>query len=123
MKKIVSILFSVLPFFVHAQSAGNDTTKYTYYKFAYGDALDRYWAKKVLLIPADTTYSKDGIALKSGTLYLGDGIMWHQVVGGGGSGSDSGFQVVNTTLAGGIPIAKFVDGSGHRYILYDTTGS
>src|SRR6185437_9487482 len=48
---------------------------------------------------------------------------WHQVVGGGGSGSDSGFQVVNTTLAGGIPIAKFVDGSGHRYILYDTTGS
>lgn len=49
--------------------------------------------------------------------------VWHVIDSSSGGGSDSGFQVLYAPLAGGIPIAKYVDSGGHRYILYDTTGS
>lgn len=91
MKKIIIgliALFSFLQSF--AQSAGNDTTLYIYYRYTYGNALDRYWAKRVLMTPADTTFSKDGIAMKNGVLYVGDGTKWSAVGSGGPGGSDSG---------------------------------
>lgn len=71
------------------QSTGNDTSKYTYYRLTYGNALDRYWAKKVLLHPADTIYSKDGTAVIAGVLYVGNGTRWTVVGSGGGSSFDS----------------------------------
>lgn len=82
---------------VFAQSAGNDTTQYVYYRFTYGNALDRYWAKHVLLIPVDTIYSKDGVALKNGIMYIGDGTKWTPV-GSSGSADSSIFATV-TRLA------------------------
>lgn len=39
-----------------------------------------------------------------------------------GGSSDSGLAVQYQALTG-VPIAKFVDGSGHRFVLYDTTGN
>src|SRR5581483_1767061 len=69
----------------HAQT--DDTTKYTYYQGTYGQALDRYWAKKVLRTPTDTIYSKAGIAILNGLFYYFDGTKWSQVTGSGGSGS------------------------------------
>lgn len=36
--------------------------------------------------------------------------------------SDSGFQVLQATLTG-VPVDKYVDGSGHRFVRYDTTGT
>jgi hypothetical protein len=94
MKKIIIGLIALLSFGqAFSQSAGNDTTKYIYYQFTYGNALDRYWAKHVLLIPADTTYSKDGIALKAGVFYVGNGTKWSQVTGGGSSIDTTGLFV------------------------------
>lgn len=48
---------------------------------------------------------------------------WHMTDSAGGGNSDSGFQVLNASLTGGVPIAKYVDGSGHRFVLYDTAAS
>lgn len=92
MKKFLLSLLIALPFLSRAQSAGNDTTKYIYYQFTYGNALNRYWAKKVLLPPRDTIYSKDGLVVKNGIFYVGNGISWSQVTGSGGSGG-SGFSI------------------------------
>lgn len=86
MKRILIALLFALPFVSKAQT--DDTTKYVYYQFIYGNALDRYWAKKVMLVPADTIYSKDGIAVKNGVFYVGNGTKWSQVTGAG-SGADS----------------------------------
>lgn len=111
MKKILIGLLALIPFLKSsAQSTGNDTTQYIYYKFTYGNALDRYWAKKVLLIPNDTTFSKDGIALKGGTFYVGNGIKW--VTGGGGGGTDS-------ALAALYGLKIFISGTT-KYIVADT---
>lgn len=111
MKKIIIALVSLFSFVsAFSQSAGNDTTQYVYYRFTYGNALDRYWAKKVLLLPADTTYSKDGLAMKAGTVYVGNGVKWTSV-GSGGSGSadsaifatlyrvDTAKQAIRNTIA------------------------
>lgn len=109
MKKILIGLIALISFSQSfGQSAGNDTTKYAYYKFTYGNALDRYWARRVLIIPADTIYSKDGLAMKNGTLYVGNGTSWSQVTGGGG-GIDSaviGSNGVIVSVAGSVRNAK-----------------
>jgi hypothetical protein len=77
MKKI--LLFIVLLIGYFTSFAQNDSTKYVHYKFQYGSWMDRYRADKVLMLPADTSYSKDGIARLNGKLFLGDGSLWHQV--------------------------------------------
>lgn len=100
MKKIIFGLLLLLPFLTRGQSAGNDTTKYVYYQFTYGNTLDRYWAKKVLLLPNDTVYSKDGLAVKGGTLYVGNGIKWSLVTGGGAglTLADTGYTKTLTSI-------------------------
>jgi hypothetical protein len=77
MKKIV--LFIVLLIGYFTSFAQNDSTKYVHYTFQYGSWMDRYRADKVLMLPADTSYSKDGIARLNDKLFLGDGSLWHQV--------------------------------------------
>lgn len=79
MKKIIIALIALIPFFSFGQS--DDTTQYTYYRFSYGNRNDRLWANKVLRTPLDTIYSKTGLAVLNGILYVGNGVKWSQVVG------------------------------------------
>jgi len=98
MKKIIVGLIALISFSQSfGQSPGNDTTKYIYYRFTYGNALDRYWAKKVLMHPADTTFSKDGTAILNGILYVGNGAKWNVV----GSGSIGGIGSLNQVTQNG----------------------
>lgn len=92
MKKILIALVALVPFLSFGQS--DDTTQYTYYRNVYGNRTDRVWGNKVLRAPLDTIYSKSGLAILAGVLYVGNGVQWSQVTGGGG-GSDSGIAVRN----------------------------
>jgi hypothetical protein len=83
MKKILIALIALIPFISFGQS--DDTTQYTYYRNVYGNRTDRLWGNKVLRAPLDTIYSKSGLAILNGTLYVGNGTQWSQVTGGGGS--------------------------------------
>ncbi|MFT3679422.1 MAG: hypothetical protein QM791_04065 [Ferruginibacter sp.] len=78
MKKLFAILvFLFCSKILHAQAWNrNDSTKYVQYKFQYGSRMARYRADSVLMTPFDTTFSKDGLAIKSGSLYIGDGEKW-----------------------------------------------
>lgn len=84
MKRLIIGLIALLSF-AQAFTQDNDTTQYIYYRFTYGNRLDRYWANKVLMIPKDTIYSKDGLALKGGVLYTGNGTKWTSVASGSGA--------------------------------------
>lgn len=64
------------------------------------------------------------------TLYIGTDTLYYSIhhvpffqvlpsTGGGGGGSDSGFAVLHGALVN-TPLAKFVDGSGHRYVQWDS---
>lgn len=92
MKKILIAIIALVPFLSFGQS--DDTTQYTYYRNVYGNRTDRVWGNKVLRAPLDTIYSKSGLAILAGVLYVGNGVQWNQVTGGGG-GSDSGIAVKN----------------------------
>jgi hypothetical protein len=78
MKRLLAILFLFVGYVSFGQSAGNDSSRYTWQKFQYGNRQPRYWADSVLRIPKDTLYSKDGIAIKQNRLFVGDGIYWHE---------------------------------------------
>lgn len=97
MKKILIALIALVPFLSFGQS--DDTTQYTYYRNVYGNRTDRVWGNKVLRAPLDTIYSKSGLAILSGVLYVGNGVQWSQVTGGGGS--DSGI-----TAGPGVKVAR-----------------
>lgn len=84
MKRLIIWLVALLSF-AQAFSQGNDTTKYVYYRYTYGNRLARYWADTVLQCPKDTIWSKDGIAIKGGIFYIGNGIKWTAVTGSGGT--------------------------------------
>lgn len=73
---------------------GNDTTKYTYYKFTYGEKFNRGWFLNVLDIPTDTVYSKYGVARKGTTIYVGNGTRW---TAQGGLGIDGTLAIGNTS--------------------------
>lgn len=88
MKK--TFLFLLLTFiFVNCFSQFDDTTFYSKYPGIYGVQQPRIWSTKVMRPPADTIYSKFGIVVKSGVLYIGNGIKWSAVTGGGGSSVDT----------------------------------
>lgn len=84
MKKIIIALLALLSV-LQSFAQSDDTTQYTYYKFSYGTRSDRLWANKVLRAPLDTIFSKSGLAILGGTLYVGNGTKWSQVTGGGGT--------------------------------------
>lgn len=84
MKRLIIGLIALLSF-VQAFSQGNDSTKYVYYRYTYGNRLARYWADTVLQVPNDTIWSKDGIAIKGGIFYIGNHVKWTQVTGSGGT--------------------------------------
>lgn len=78
MKKLLAFILIAMSSLPALAQVGNDTTKYVWYKFAYGNRMARYQADTVLAIPKDTTYSKTGIAIKNGKLYAGDGTQWRE---------------------------------------------
>lgn len=84
MKRLIIGLIALLCF-AQSFSQGNDTTKYIYYRYTYGNRLARYQADTVMQIPKDTIWSKDGIAIKGGVFYIGNGVKWTQVTGAAGA--------------------------------------
>jgi len=110
MKKIIFALLALIPF-VQSFGQSDDTTQYTYYRYSYGTRSDRIWTNKVLRAPLDTIYSKSGLAILAGTLYVGNGARWNQVTGGGGSSFDS-----LTTQGGVFHTGNFND-ARYRQIL------
>ncbi|HMI62487.1 MAG TPA: hypothetical protein VK518_16335 [Puia sp.] len=95
MKKIqLSIVFLLL--LCQAFSQGNDSARYIHYRYPYGSRQGRQWSDTVLVIPKDTIWSKDGLALKNGILYAGDHVRWNAVGAGGVSG---GFSLRTITSA------------------------
>jgi hypothetical protein len=83
MKSRLLVLLCILS--ALASSAQYDPAKLTYYRFKYGDRVHRFQADSVMVPPQDTTYNKTGIALRSGTFYIGNGTYWSEVTGEGGS--------------------------------------
>lgn len=117
MKKII-IAFLVLLISLSAFSqGGNDPTKYVWYKYTYGNRLARYWADTVLQIPADTIWSKDGLAIKSGALYFGNGTKW--LTAGSGSTDSAIFQTIYRSDTAKIAIRNEIAAS----TKYFTSGS
>jgi hypothetical protein len=104
------LLLLLLPFLVKAQS--DDTTKYTKYPNTYGLQYARLWATKVLRIPTDTNSTKTGIAQIGITLYVGDGIKWSTISGGGATDTTSLSNRINARV-------KYAD-SGLYYITPTT---
>jgi hypothetical protein len=114
MKKIIIGLIALLSFVEAFSQGGNDPSKYVWYRYTYGNRLARYQADTVLQIPQDTIWSKDGLAMKIGVLYVGNGTKWTAVGSGGGTDSTIGaltntgiFRVsVGTTVYLGIDTFK-----------------
>lgn len=121
-KYLAAAMIGLALFFSNSASAQYDSTKQRQAVNSYGfDWKNGKFGS--LVLPTDTVMMavKDSgaIAYKGGDLWKWDGYVWSQITGSGG-GSDSGFQVLFAPL-GGVPIAKFIDGGGHRFILFDTT--
>lgn len=79
MKKIFFLVFTVVSFLSSFAQTGNDTTKYIWYKNAYGTKQPRFWATDVQDVPHDTLHSKTGWG-KVGPANLpwwGDDLIWH----------------------------------------------
>ncbi|HEY4112182.1 hypothetical protein [Puia sp.] len=121
MKKTLFFLFSVLCLGASAQV---DTTKVRQQINAYGYEWNNAAFNGSLRIPRDTFKLKvadsGSVAYKSGELWKWNGYLWSQITGAGG-GADSGFQVLIVNGLAGMPVTKFVDGSGNRFILVDTS--
>lgn len=100
MKKILVFVFiitSCLRAFTQTSPPGNDTARYIWYRYQYGIRYNRGQFDSVLGIPKDTSYSKAGIATKSGLFFYWDGARWN-TPGGGGSGGGLSVLTANSPL-------------------------
>lgn len=82
MRRIFILLALVFSFVQGFSQGGNDPNKYTWYRYLYGNRTARLWADTVNNIPADTIYSKDGVARIGSTLYVGNGTKWTATASG-----------------------------------------
>lgn len=117
MKKLILTLLLFVSIVSAFAQAGNDTTKYINYKYAYGNRLARYWADTVLMTPRDTVYSKYGLALIGSTFYHGDGTRWYAGVNAGGVttniyNSDGTLSAGTRTLTFNNNLLQFYSASG-----------
>lgn len=92
MEKLIIGLLLLISVNVSAQT---DTSKY-YESKDYGWIQQRFYPKKVLLLPRDTTFSKYGLADKGGVLYHGNGNYWTEI----GSGSSTTPPLQQVTAQG-----------------------
>lgn len=83
MKYLIGVIATVCSLAVNGQS--DDTTFYTKYPGIYGLQYPRLMTTKVLRPPVDTIYTKTGLAIKGGVLYVGNGSYWSAVSGGSGT--------------------------------------
>lgn len=95
MKRLITILLLAFAFTSHAQ---DDTTKYIHYPYTYGTWYPRGMFDKVLRPPNDTIYSKNGIAIKAGLFYFGNGVYWSAPSGGSATDTSSLSNRINTKL-------------------------
>jgi hypothetical protein len=123
MKKIISILVLLIIYnSVFAQHYGNDTSRYIWNKWQYGSRMPRFQADSVLSAPSDTTYSKDGFARKSNTVWVGNGTKWIFV------GGESVYGIDSITVSGnnicqwknGIPKCFTLNGGSTTFIGIDS---
>ncbi len=72
---LLSIFFSLKTF------SQDDTTKYSKYPNTYGLQYPRLWATKVLRVPTDTVYGKNGIAILNNHIFFGNNLIWKEIDG------------------------------------------
>jgi len=87
MKQLITILLCLITFFAEAQVNTNDTNKY-FKSYDYGFSYRRLQAREAFIMPTDTVINKLGAVSLNGAIYLGNGIKWTSI-GGGGSSTDT----------------------------------
>lgn len=117
MKKLIFALVLFAVSFSAFSQTGNDTTKYIWYKYTYGNRIARLWGDSVLMGPRDTVYSKWGFALIGSTFYHGDGTRWYAGVNAGGAAtniytSDGTLSAGTRTLTFNNNLLQFYSASG-----------
>jgi hypothetical protein len=87
MKQLITILLCLFTLFAEAQVNTNDTNKY-FKSYDYGFSYKRLQAREAFIMPTDTVINKLGAVSLNGAIYLGNGIKWTSI-GGGGSSTDT----------------------------------
>jgi hypothetical protein len=94
MKKLLTII--LILWWTTGYGQADDTTLYINYPGIYGTKQPRFYANKVLRPPNDTIWTKTGLAIKSGLLWIGNGLYWVQA-GGSIDWGDIGGTLSNQT--------------------------
>lgn len=92
MRRIAIAILLLASFAASAQNA--DTTKF-FRSNDYGWRYERFYARKVFVLPSDTTVSKIGLVQKGTTLYVGNGSYFTAM------GGSSGLTIGSTSVTGG----------------------
>lgn len=87
MKQLITILLCLFTLFAEAQVNTNDTNKY-FKSYDYGFSYKRLQAREAFIMPTDTVINKLGAVSLNGAIYLGNGVKWTSI-GGGGSSIDT----------------------------------
>ncbi len=102
---VLFLLAALILTLTTSAQVGNDTTKYFTSK-DYGWLWQRGKFRQ-LVAPSDTVYNKQGVAVKGGTWYFGNGTSWASMGSGGGGSTDT------TSLSSRIDArVKYTDTSG-----------
>jgi hypothetical protein len=90
MKRILFLLL-IISSFAHGQT--DDNSKYTWYRYLYGNRTARVWADSILRIPSDTATNAGqySLAIKGNTLYMKTSTAWEAIAGGGGGSDGNNF--------------------------------
>jgi len=122
MKKILFILALLYCGFAFGQGMPNDSaTGYIHYQYAKGIWYPKISGDRVVTIPADTVYSKNGIAIKAGISYWGNGTRWFAASGGRSTDTSNAF--VNTIYRKIGKDSIFFNKGGIEYAIKDSVGS
>lgn len=117
MKKILLFLILIVSFISGFAQPGNDTTKYVYFQFQYGQKFNRVWGVDVLDLPTDTVFSKYGLARKGTTIYVGNGIKWtaNTSVAANIAGTDG--KALYKTSGGAFTMAMTFDSTNSAFVM------
>jgi hypothetical protein len=79
MKKIFLLIVLVVGF-ISAFAQSDDSTKYIYYRYTYGNRMPRFRTDSIQTIPRDTAHNANygSVAIKNGIFYIKDSTKWTQ---------------------------------------------
>jgi hypothetical protein len=82
MKKIFLLIVLVVGF-ISAFSQSDDSTKYIYYRYTYGNRMPRFRTDSIQTIPRDTAHNANygSVAIKNNLFYIKDSTKWTQASG------------------------------------------